>query len=1221
MKHVLFLATLLLLPLAAFGQQRAVETARQHLDANREVMKVTEADLADIVVTDAYTDKHSGVTHVYFRQRYQGIEVHGANVGVHVTPGGKVLHWNGDFIGGLADRVNATAPALAAVVAVEAAARDLGLAARAPFEVVGAAKGGPAQEMTLSDGGIAVQDIPARLVYQPMPDGTLRLAWNLQIYQKDQQHYWNLRVDAVTGRVLDRDDWVVHDTWSKPEAVKTEAFSLAERTAPLAGPRVRPVESSGFAGSLVPQYRVYGIPNESPRHAGTDQNAARFDDTLRDLLADPSNPTASPFGWHSDGTNSYTITRGNNVWAYEDTQNSGVPPTGTEPVVAGISAQGGPALNFDFDLDLTQEPTVEDPAGTGLLPQNVSSVITNLFYMNNIMHDVFYQYGFDEASGNMQENNFGNGGLGGDAVRAEAQDGSGANNANMATPADGGNPRMQMFLWPQVGEPTIDGDLDNGVIAHEYGHSISIRMTGGPSTNCLGGDEQAGEGWSDYFGLMLTMQDPGTGVGPGPRDRGIGTYVFNEPPDGDGIRPTRYSPNMAINPTTYGDIGGLAAPHGVGYAFATILWDMTWNLIDAKGFNPDVYVPGTDPSAGGNNIALQLVIDGIKLQPCSPTFVQSRDAILAADRLLFPENDPGTPQESLHEDLIWESFARRGVGFSADAGTNAQGDEVEAFDLPRDTREVLTFEKSAPAFVAAGSPLTYTLTADNTAGPQSGVTITDAVPSGSSFIPGSATCDNSATGSESVGTVTFGPFSMADGEIVTCTFDVLVDAAPFTTALFEDGIESGTGNWTTTSLQGNAGDEWQVVQDDPHTGANAWFVRDPANFSEQFLTLDVDVPLAGNAHLSFWHNYQTEANFDAGVAEFSTDGGLTWQDLEPYFVQEGYNSDIPLLEPGFPTVPSTSPLRGRNVFGGSSGGYVQTFADLSSFAGQSMRVRFYFAADVLVSAVGWWVDDVAFLDLVHLTNEACIDTNEVAAQCSDLGAIGTIVLESNVLTVDAKVLLEGAHDGGSGMTADLNAGGDLPTTQPYDGAAYAGTPLAYGGSERVPVGFFDDNPDVVDWVLLDLRTGPNAADRVARRAALLKTDGSIVDVDGTSAVSFPSVSAGDFYVVVRHRNHLPAMSDGFVQVAGNALAIDFTDGQAAGFQPMKEVAPGTFALYSGDADADGQVQNDDKNVQWRNQVGQSGYRAADFNLNGQVQNDDKNLFWRPNSGRGTLIDQ
>src|SRR5690606_26714187 len=150
--------------------------------------------------------------------------------------------------------------------------------------------------------------------------------------------------------------------------------------------------------------------------------------------------------------------------------------------------------------------------------QSEAAAITNLFYWSNVIHDMIYLYGFDEASGNFQSNNYGNGGLGGDWVRAEAQDGSGTCNANFSTPTDGNLPRMQMYVCG-----TQDGDFDNLVIVHEYGHGISIRLTGGAANSgCLSNQEQMGEGWSDWYGLLMTMEPGDTSTD----SRAVGTYLF-----------------------------------------------------------------------------------------------------------------------------------------------------------------------------------------------------------------------------------------------------------------------------------------------------------------------------------------------------------------------------------------------------------------------------------------------------------------------------------------------------------------------------------------------------------------------------------------------------------------------------------------------------------------------------------------------------------------------
>ncbi len=217
--------------------------------------------------------------------------------------------------------------------------------------------------------------------------------------------------------------------------------------------------------------------------------------------------------------------------------------------------------------------------------------------------------------------------------------------------------------------PMRDGDLDNVIIAHEYGHGISNRLTGGPTnTGCLSNAEQMGEGWSDWVGLMLTMEP-----GDQPEDiRGIATYATGQSTDGGGFREAPYSTDFAINDYTYADTNNnVSQPHGIGFVWATMLWDLNWALIDEYGWDPDIY-NGT----GGNNIAIQLVMDGMKLQACSPGFVDGRDAILEADELTNGGDN---------RCLIWNVFANRGLGLSADQGSSfSRTDQTEAFDVPAD---------------------------------------------------------------------------------------------------------------------------------------------------------------------------------------------------------------------------------------------------------------------------------------------------------------------------------------------------------------------------------------------------------------------------------------------------------------------------------------------------------------------------------------------------------
>ena len=159
----------------------------------------------------------------------------------------------------------------------------------------------------------------------------------------------------------------------------------------------------------------------------------------------------------------------------------------------------------------------------------------------------------------------------------------------------------------------------------------------------------------------------------------MGPYaLFQADRTGNGIRPRPYSRNMEIQPFTYDRIktngwitgGSLATPHGVGHAWAATLWDMTWNLVDRHGFNDNIYDPW---NAGGNNRSLQYVTDGLKMQGCAPGFLAGRDGILAAERALTGGEDSC---------LLWSTFARRGLGYSAVQGTTGRDDNTEAFDVP-----------------------------------------------------------------------------------------------------------------------------------------------------------------------------------------------------------------------------------------------------------------------------------------------------------------------------------------------------------------------------------------------------------------------------------------------------------------------------------------------------------------------------------------------------------
>ena len=214
---------------------------------------------------------------------------------------------------------------------------------------------------------------------------------------------------------------------------------------------------------------------------------------------------------------------------------------------------------------------------------------------------------------------------------------------------------------------------------------------------------------------------------------------------------------------------------------------------------------------------------------------------------------------------------------------------------------------------------------------------------------------------------------------------------------------------------------------------------------------------------------------------------------------------------------------------------------------------------------------------------------------------------STSLLVKASVrfFLEGPYNSGTLlMNKALRTGGFLAT---------------HFGSIPVPT-------EAVDSINIELRNATSASASTIRkfRPAWLLTDGSIRDFFDTTAnyVTFDTL-AGNYYLVISHRNHIAIMTSASQALNGAepALPYDFTtaQSQAYGSNPMKAVAGGRFAMTAGDANTNGQVATSDINTIIRPRLGQSGYQNADINLNGQIQTSDINTYARPNLGKGTQV--
>ena len=744
-----------------------ISSIQKYLEAHSEELKLSNGDVSNWEVTDDYFSGKGKIHHVYLRQTVEGKKLFNGTANITLNSADSVLRVANNLVSNIKSRyIQKGGESIPPYQAVLSAKEILELSGTPGAEI----PTNQNSKFKFNKGDLTKEDIDVSGGLWNNGE-EIREVWVVSMQEIERDHWWQIYIDAYTGNELHRIDWITDCTFNSSHHNHN---NLPKVSAPVpSAPKPPGTE----------QYHVFPFPIESPNHGSSS------------LEIGPSSPTASPFGWHDvNGVSGaeFTITRGNNVYAYEDTDNDNAP---------GFSPDGGSALDFNFPINLNQNPSAYQ-----------SSAITNLFFINNRIHDILFDYGFDEASGNFQVNNYSGNGLGQDPVQAEAQDGGGTNNANFATPPDGSTPRMQMYLWtnssgasnlltvnspasvsgnyaalsatlgpgvpstpitadlvlfddgvapnddgcdpavnaasisgkiaviyrgncsfvikvanaqaagalaaivinnvggapiamggtdPSITIPSImisnangavlvnemanntvnatlvnnstnfqkDGDFDNGIIAHEYGHGVSNRLTGGPSNSgCLGNAEQMGEGWSDFLGMMLTMDSSNTN----PVYRPIGTYATSEATTGNGIRLAPYDTSFAINDYTYGDVANTATvsqPHGIGFVWCTMLWDLNWAFINQYGFDKNI-----EGGTGGNNMTLQLVIEGMKLQPCSPGFVDGRDAILLADQLLY---------SGANQCLIWKVFAKRGLGYSADQGlSSSREDQTEAFDLP-----------------------------------------------------------------------------------------------------------------------------------------------------------------------------------------------------------------------------------------------------------------------------------------------------------------------------------------------------------------------------------------------------------------------------------------------------------------------------------------------------------------------------------------------------------
>lgn len=519
--------------------------------------------------------------------------------------------------------------------------------------------------------------------------------------------------------------------------------------------------------------------------------------------------------------------------------------------------------------------------------------------------------------------------------------------------------------------------FDNGIIVHEYGHGISLRLAGGSQTSgCLNNDEQMGEGWSDFLTLVLTQQPDDLAEDA----RTIGTYVLGQDENGRGIRRYPYSTSLEINPQTHRHIRATSRPHDVGELWALMLWEMYWKFIEQ-----DTYDPTWTNENSGNYKAVQLVFDGLKIQECDPTFVEARDAILEADMLNY--NGENTC-------LIWEAFSKRGLGVGSISGDeDDRNDNRDNFDRPPLCAQDILITKTMTPAIEAGSEVDVTLRIENFKEGVESVIISDQIPDGTRIARKSENFPSSETADE----IRFELSNLNFGQSITLTYTLeTTDITPAQRA-FANDFEGAIG--FSLDKDNTALNSWGQNSSRALSGSFSLGVAADTIDGTSLAILNTPISVTSNSNMLLFQNlYDTQLGIDGGVVELSTDNGQTWEAL----TSEEYILNAPDDIITF----NTLYLNTITSFTGANANWNLVGADLSRFIGEDVQLRFRYYSQTYREPIvkeGWFVDDLQVIEKKLLEGVASILVdNEIVSQTS----AQTIVLFSDESTPTTEVITD-----------------------------------------------------------------------------------------------------------------------------------------------------------------------------------------------------------------------
>lgn len=964
------------------------ELLRNFIRENNSLVGVTDAQANDLRVTADYTNPNGYMSFAHLEQRINDIPVFRGEIKAGFTKSGEIIRVINNLAPGL-NYDSLSRDFRNPVDAVKAAYRHIDETPTEPELAVN----GPASNDLKTVFGHGDWATTAEKMYFPTEPGVAVPAWRVLIWRPVNAFY--VIVDATDGRMLWRKNVTEDQTQSATYQIYANPNSYvlaADNPAPLSPGPLDPTTNT--QGALI---------------------AARTNVTL---IGNESPFTFNNLGWITDAGN---ITDGNALEA-------GIDRDGTNGVDAPQT--GSPTRTFNSTWN--PPPGNPAPGDDPLTAQAQRGAVIQMFYVMNRYHDRLYQLGFTEQAFNFQNDNFGRGGTGADRVSAEGQDSSGTNNANFGTVADGGRGRMQMFLWTGP-TPDYDGTADAEVIIHEVTHGTSNRLHGnasGLSTNMSRG---MGEGWGDFYGYTMLSEpaDPINGVyttggyatfllggmqsnyyygirrfprapitfnGPNGKPHNPFTFKYVNADCDTNIGTTSTNPNSAYprNPVVSTSSGTQACDqvHNLGEIWSSALWEVRNRMVTRLGW------------AAGTPRVLQVVTDGMKLAPIGPTFLQERDAIIAAAAAL-----PLAPEATADVGDVREGFRVRGMGFSAsiqNAGTGANNTAVtEAFDVPN---------------AIFSNPITVSdSTGDNDGFPEPGELLSVSVPitnnSGSGTIN---TVQGSITGG---GTASYG--NIADGATVTRQISYTVPAGAvcgslhtititgtsalgamnprtFTFRLGQPTFGGSTQNfdgvtapnlpagWENVQLNGT-GINYVSSTNAPNSAPNAAFANDPSTLNDSAMTITAKITSA-TASITFKNKFTTENTFDGEVLEYSTDGGNNWTDVCPSCATICPGASCPFVTGGYTQTISTgfsSPIGGRRAWSGAQAAFADTTVNLpAALNGQTIILRWRMVSDTSVASTGVWVDDVVLTGGQFLDNYVCGSTAPTTRSRADFDGDG-----------------------------------------------------------------------------------------------------------------------------------------------------------------------------------------------------------------------------------------